>query len=84
VLRQGPVAFRIRARTVSSSPPSASPGSRWGPAGFAWLVATGQWPTSAVVSIRTNDLVWWGPSAPYCHDARPSFRTSLARPSMQT
>jgi len=59
-------------------------GTSLGPAGFARIVATGQWPTGAAVSILTNDLVWWGPSAPYCHGARPSFRTSLVRSSMQT
>lgn len=83
MLRRGPVAFRIRARTVSSSAVGLA-GTSLGPAGFARIVATGQWHTGAAVSIRTNDLVWWGPSAPYCHGARPSFRTSLVRSSMQT
>lgn len=48
-------------------------GKLLGPAGFAWLVATGEWPLAAGVLVLTNDLLWWGPFALYLHDAWPAF-----------
>lgn len=50
-----------------------------GPAGFAWLVATGAWPARAAVLVVTNDLVWWVPFAVYLRDAWPVYRADLGR-----
>jgi hypothetical protein len=42
-----------------------------GPAGLAWLIATGTWPPSTAILVVTNDLIWWVPFALYLYDARP-------------
>lgn len=57
-------------------------GKLLGPAGFAALVATGNWPLSAGVLILTNDLVWWLPFGLYLSDAWPAFRREFARESV--
>jgi hypothetical protein len=40
-----------------------------GPFGMVWLIATGAWPTSAILLCVTNDLIWWVPFGVYLADA---------------
>lgn len=42
-----------------------------GPIGMVMLIATGDWPVSAIVMCVTNDFIWWIPFALYLWDARP-------------
>ncbi|MEN3307086.1 MAG: hypothetical protein V7603_3288 [Micromonosporaceae bacterium] len=51
-----------------------------GPLGLAWLIATGVWPTSTVVIVATNDLIWWVPFGYYLLDAWTHFRASWRSP----
>lgn len=48
-----------------------------GPLGFIVAVVTGDWDSSAVVLIITNDLIWWLPFGLYLYDAWPAFRQQL-------
>jgi hypothetical protein len=48
-------------------------GKLLGPAGLAWLVASGRWPPTVVVLVLTNDLIWWAPFALYLRHAWPCF-----------
>ena len=41
-----------------------------GPIGMLRLIATGEWPSSALVLCLTNDFIWWIPFALYLHDVR--------------
>jgi hypothetical protein len=52
-------------------------GKLLGPAGLAWLIATGAWPVRTVVIVVTNDLIWWVPFALYLLDAWPQYRRTL-------
>ena len=45
-----------------------------GPGGMAYLIMNGAWPTSAVILIVGNDLIWWIPFGLYLHDASVSGR----------
>lgn len=54
-----------------------------GPVGLAVQVATGDWPTTAVVVVIGNDLIWLIPFAAYLRDAWPSFRATW-RPAALT
>ena len=40
-----------------------------GPLGMLWLIASGSWPSSALVLCLTNDVIWWIPFGLYLHDA---------------
>ena len=51
-----------------------------GPAGLAWLIATGVWPAGTVVIVITNDLLWWLPFTLYLIDAWPDFRATWRTP----
>jgi hypothetical protein len=47
-----------------------------GPAGLAVLILRDVWPTTTLVLIVTNDIVWWAPFALYLRDAWPQYRTT--------
>jgi hypothetical protein len=49
-----------------------------GPAGMLWLIATGAWPSSAIVLCVTNDFIWWIPFSLYLIDAWSAFRLHAA------
>jgi hypothetical protein len=51
-------------------------GKLLGPAGLAWLTATGVWPPSTVVIVITNDLPWWAPFTWHLLDGWSDFRAS--------
>jgi hypothetical protein len=48
-------------------------GKLLGPAGLAYVLLAGQWPTSTALLVLTNDVVWWGPFLLYLIDAWPLF-----------
>ncbi len=52
-------------------------GKLMGPAGWAWLVWAGKWPTATIVLCLTNDVIWWVPFGLYLYDARRSWRDQL-------
>lgn len=43
-------------------------GKIFGPVGFVFSVATGQFPIAFGITIVTNDLIWWIPFALYLRD----------------
>ena len=47
-----------------------------GPAGWLYLVVSGQWPWPTGILILTNDLVWWLPFAAYLRTAWPAYRAT--------
>ncbi|MGI8923485.1 MAG: hypothetical protein ACR2HJ_05505 [Fimbriimonadales bacterium] len=47
-------------------------GKTLGPAGMAYLVATGVWPARAAALCVTNDLIWWLPFGLYIYDSSRS------------
>jgi hypothetical protein len=54
-------------------------GKLLGPAGLAYVILARQWPTSTVVLVLTNDVVWWGPFLLYLIDAWPLFLHGTGR-----
>jgi hypothetical protein len=56
-------------------------GKLLGAGAFAYFVARGVWPVSALWMTGPNDLVWLRPFGRYLVDAWPAFRRTLALPA---
>ena len=57
-----------------------------GPAGMAWLIASGAWPPSALVLCLTNDIIWWVPFGLYLRDGwrfRPGVEEARQLPPLR-